>query len=123
MKNIKLERTQSLLKELIPMALANLNDTRLNSLNVVEVKCSKGKYSAQVFLESSFLTTHEQAEILNQLKKARNLIKEYCLEETGWFRCPDFQFFFDDSLERENRLDKIFHAIALEKEKRNNNVN
>lgn len=123
MKNIKLERTQSLLKELLPSALANLNDTRLNSLNVLEVKCSKGKYSAQVFLESSFFTKEEQKAILNQLKKARNLIKEYCLEETGWFRCPDFQFSFDDSLERENRLDRIFHTLALEKQKRSDNAN
>ena len=60
MKNIKLERTQSLLKELIPTALANLNDTRLNALNVIEVKCSRGKYSAQVFLDSSSLDKQEQ---------------------------------------------------------------
>lgn len=123
MKNIKLERTQSLLKELIPTALANLNDTRLNALNVIEVKCSRGKYSAQVFLGSSSLDKQEQKEILNQLKKAKNLIKEYCLEETGWFRCPDFQFFFDESLEIENKLDKIFRTIEQEKQKRNIDAN
>ena len=118
MKNIKLERTQSLLKELIPTALANLNDTRLNALNVIEVKCSRGKYSAQVCLDSASLDKQEQKEILNQLKKAKNLIKEYCLEETGWFRCPDFQFFFDESLEIENKLDKIFRTIEQEKQKK-----
>ena len=123
MKNIKLERTQSLLKELIPTALANLNDTRLNALNVIEVKCSRGKYSAQVFLDCSSLDKQEQKEILNQLKKAKNLIKEYCLEETGWFRCPDFQFFFDESLEIENKLDKIFRTIEQEKQKRNIDAN
>ena len=123
MKNIKLERTQSLLKELIPTALANLNDTRLNALNVIEVKCSRGKYSAQVFFFFSSLDKQEQKEILNQLKKAKNLIKEYCLEETGWFRCPDFQFFFDESLEIENKLDKIFRTIEQEKQKRNIDAN
>lgn len=123
MKNIKLERTQSLLKELIPTALANLNDTRLNALNVIEVKCSRGKYSAQVFLDSASLDKQEQKEILHQLKKAKNLIKEYCLEETGWFRCPDFQFFFDESLEIENKLDKIFRTIEQEKQKRNIDAN
>ena len=65
----------------------------------------------------------EQKEILNQLKKAKNLIKEYCLEETGWFRCPDFQFFFDESLEIENKLDKIFRTIEQEKQKRNIDAN
>ena len=64
MKNIKLERTQSLLKELIPSALANLKDTRLNHLNVIDVKCSKGKYFAQVFLDPSCMTQEERKIII-----------------------------------------------------------
>lgn len=117
MKNIKLERIQSLLKELIISALANLEDTRLNNLNVLEVKCSQGKYFAQVFLDPSFMTQDEKRVILHQLKKAKSLIREYCLEESGWFRCPDFNFVFDDSLEKEKRLDKIFKVLQVEKMK------
>lgn len=118
MKNIKLERTQSLLRELIPSALANLNDTRLNSLGVVSVKCSKGKYFAQVFLDAPFATPQEKKEILTQLKKAKNLIKEYCLEESGWFRCPDFEFIIDESLEQENKLEAIFETIKKQREEK-----
>ena len=116
MKNIKKERTQSLLKELLPCALANLSDTRLNSLNVVDVKCSQGKYFAEVFLDASYLDAKEKKAIQSQLKKANGLIKEYCLEETGWYRCPDFKFIFDESLEAESRLDAIFHKLEKEKE-------
>ena len=39
MQDVKLARTQSLLKEILPSALANLSDTRLNALNVVDVRC------------------------------------------------------------------------------------
>ncbi|EEO26375.1 30S ribosome-binding factor RbfA [Helicobacter winghamensis] len=113
---LKQARTQSLLKEILPSALANLSDTRLNALNVVDVRCSRGKYFAEVFLNAPFATEKEKAEILKQLKKAHSLIKAFCLEETGWFRCPDFKFIFDGSLEQENRLDQIFEALQKERE-------
>ncbi|MBD5166080.1 30S ribosome-binding factor RbfA [Helicobacter sp.] len=116
MQDIKLARTQSLLKEILPSALANLKDTRLNSLNIVDVKCSRGKYSAEVFLNAPFANEQEKREILTQLKKAHGIIKEYCLEETGWFRCPNFKFSFDMTLEQENRLDAIFQTIQKERE-------
>ncbi|TLD89151.1 30S ribosome-binding factor RbfA [Helicobacter sp. MIT 05-5294] len=116
MQDIKLARTQSLLKEILPSALANLSDTRLNSLNVVDVKCSRGKYSAEVSLNAPFATKKEKTEILSQLKKAHGILKEYCLEETGWFRCPDFKFSFDETLEQENRLDRIFDTLQKERE-------
>lgn len=116
MQDIKLARTQSLLKEILPSALANLKDTRLNSLNIVDVKCSRGKYSAEVFLNAPFANEQEKKEILMQLKKAHGILKEYCLEETGWFRCPNFKFSFDRTLEQENRLDEIFETIHKERE-------
>ena len=116
MQNIKLARVESLLREILPSALANLSDTCLNTLNVVEVRCSRGKYSAEVFLDAPFASEVEKKEILKQLKKAHSLIKEYCLEETGWFRCPDFKFVFDRSLEKENRLDAILESLQKERE-------
>ncbi len=116
MQNIRLARAESLLKEILPSALANLNDTRLNALNIVAVKCSRGKYSAEVFLSAPFATESEKAQILKQLKKAHRILKEYCLEETGWFRCPDFKFHFDTQLESENRLDEIFQILQKERE-------
>lgn len=120
MNNIKRERTQSLLRELIPCALANLNDTRLNALNVIAVKCSQGKYFAEVFLDAPYATPQEKDKLLAQLKKAQNIIKEYCLKETGWFRCPDFKFVFDQSLEQENRLDEIFKYLEQERQNKQN---
>lgn len=113
MKSIKLQRTESLLKEIVGIALSQLNDTRLSSLNVVDVQCSKGKYNAQVFLSADY-DEKEQREILQQLKKANGIIKEYCLEETGWFRCPDFKFIFDNTLEQQNKLESIFQQIKSE---------
>ena len=47
---IKLKRTESILAELIPEALSQLNDDRLHSLDIVEVKCSRGRSDAKVYI-------------------------------------------------------------------------
>lgn len=78
MKNIKLERIQSLLKELIPSALANLEDTRLNNLSVLEVKCSRGKYFAQVF-RSFFYHTRGKKSYSSPAKKSKKYYQRILL--------------------------------------------
>ena len=75
--DVKLARIQSLLKEILPSALASLSDTRLNALDVVDVRCSRGKYSAEVFLSAPFADNKEKVEILRQLKKAVGLAAEF----------------------------------------------
>ncbi len=59
-EEIKRKRTEARLQELIPEALASMNDSRINSLNVTEVICSRGRYDAKVYLDKSFLTQDEQ---------------------------------------------------------------
>ncbi len=50
MKSINLQRTESLLMELVPEALSTLSDSRINSLAVTGVDCKNGKYDAKVIL-------------------------------------------------------------------------
>lgn len=114
-KSVKLQRTESLLKEVIPEALSTLSDTRLNSLGVVEVDCSKGKYHAEVYLDAPFATPEEKREILRQLRLAEGTIRDHCLSATGWFKCPRFHFNFDDSTDKANRLDAIFEQLKKER--------
>jgi ribosome-binding factor A len=52
-KSINLQRTQSLLMELIPEALSELSDSRINSLAITEVDCKNGKYDARVYFDGS----------------------------------------------------------------------
>ena len=112
--NIKLQRTESLLKELVPEALSSLGDTRINNLTVVDVKCSRGKYDAVVFLDKSFMTKKEQDEAIGLLKKASNSIQRYVLESEGWFRSPKLSFKFDDMIEKQNHMDRLFKKIESE---------
>lgn len=116
-KSIHLQRTQSVLREMLQEAIAGLSDTRLNSVGVVEVICSKGKYNADVYIHPDFYDQQEQREILKGLRKAEGILREYILSVSGWYKCPKLNFCFDDTLTKTKTLDEIFNQIAQEKDK------
>ena len=111
---IKRKRTESLLKELIPEALATLADERLHGVDIVDVHCSRGRSDAKVYLDPQLYAENEQRALIRQLDKARPLIEEYCMREQGWFRSPKLTFVFDDTLERSNAIEALFAKIAKE---------
>jgi ribosome-binding factor A len=110
-KSINLQRTESLLKELIPEALAQLSDFRINSLAITDVDCKNGKYDAKVYFDANDLDKAELKEVNMLLGKASSLIKSYCLNATGWYKCPDFKFFKDDIQEKSARIEDLFAQI------------
>ncbi|GAA7257846.1 30S ribosome-binding factor RbfA [Helicobacter pylori] len=116
MSGIKLQRSQSLLLELVTEALSMLSNPALNSLSITQVICSRGKYNAEVFVEGSDFSAEEKVLILKELKKAEGILREHILSSSGWFKCPKLNFKFDDSLKSVNSLDKIFAQITQERE-------
>lgn len=112
---VKRLRTQSLLKEMLGEALANLSDPLLAGLLVVDVELKKGKYDAFVYLDKLMYDEKEQEFIINKLKKANPTIKDYVVNASGWFRSPHFHFVFDDNLEKINKIEALFAQIAKEK--------
>jgi len=115
---IKLKRTESILQELIPEAFGSLNDTRLHNLDVLEVKCSRGKSDAKVYIDPSNYSESEKKEYLQTLKKARPIIESYCLKDQGWYRCPKFTFEFDTHLQQTQNIEELFRKISKEKEEK-----
>ncbi|MCF6172783.1 MAG: 30S ribosome-binding factor RbfA [Campylobacteraceae bacterium] len=113
-KSIKIQRTQSVLRQLLPEAFATLNDAKLQNLCVVDVNCSRGKYDAEVYLDKMAFDDEEKQYILSHLRKVNRHLQNYCLEAEGWFRCPNFYFKFDTSLEEMNNMDKLFQKIEKE---------
>lgn len=111
---IKLKRTESVLKELIPEAISQLADERLREIDVIDVHCSKGRSDAKVYLDPHDYTPQERSAYVRQLEKARPLIEEYCMREQGWFRSPKLTFVFDDTLERSKNIEALFAQIAKE---------
>jgi len=113
-KSIKLQRVESVLKELVPEAISTLSDERINNIPVIEVECSRGKYDANVYLDPAFVDEEEEHYIIKQLQKASGYIENYCKQAEGWYRCPKFHFKFDHSLQKQNKLDNLFKQIEKE---------
>ncbi len=113
---IKTLRMQSVLKELIPEALASLEDEVLRNLCITDVECKKGRYDAFVFVDKAFFNAHEQGLILAKLERAAGALQSFCASEQGWFRCPKFHFKFDERLEYQNHIDELFEKIKNERE-------
>ncbi len=109
---IKLKRTESILLQLIPEALSSLNDKRLHELSIIEVKCSRGKSDAKVYIDPSLFTEEEKRAYLKLLRKARPIIEDFCLKDQGWFRCPKFAFEFDEQLKKSQNIEDLFKRIA-----------
>ena len=111
-KSINLQRTQSLLEELIPEALSSLNDNRITSLTITEVDCKSGKYDARVYFDASDFDKAELKEIRISLRKASGAIKSYILGATSWYKCPDFTFLVDNMMEKRARMEDLFSQIS-----------
>jgi len=114
-EEIKRKRTESVLREIIPEALATLDDSRINSLLVTDVVCSKGRSDAKVYLDKSFLTEQEQREALKQLRAVAGYIQNHCKQSEGWFKAPRFTFQFDEQFEKQSRMEELFRQIAKRK--------
>ncbi|UFH58871.1 30S ribosome-binding factor RbfA [Sulfurovum mangrovi] len=114
-EEIKRHRVESVLKEVIPEALATLDDERINALLVTEVVCSKGRSDAKVYLDKSFLNEKEQNEALRQLRSVAGYIQNHCKQSEGWFKAPRLTFEFDEQLEKQQRMEELFAQISTKK--------
>lgn len=113
-KSIQIQRTESILKELIPEALSSLDDEHIRSLVVTEVDCKRGKYDADVYLDQSFIEDDEKPYIIKHLNKTKKYIQNYCLQAEGWFKCPTLHYKFDEQLEKQKKMDDLFAKIESE---------
>lgn len=102
--------------ELIPEALSSLKDSRINSLLVTAVDCKNGKYDAIVYYDGSDYTKKEHKILNDLLNRANGHLKSYCLNSTGWYKCPNFKFQADDDLEHSLKMESLFTQIKSKKE-------
>jgi ribosome-binding factor A len=116
-KSVNLQRTESLLLELIPEALSSLNDSRIKSLTITDVDCKNGKYDAKVYYDGSDYSENELKDIRVCLVKANGRLKSYILNATSWYKCPDFNFLVDDMVDKRAKMEDLFLQISQESKK------
>lgn len=109
---IKIKRTESLLLELIPEALGGLNDKRLHVLDIIDIKCSRGRSDAKVYINPAEYTEQEKRDYLKLLRNARPIVETFCMKDQGWYRSPKLTFEFDEQLKKSQKLDELFKQIA-----------
>ncbi len=109
---IKQKRTESLLLELIPEAISSLKDVRIHEVDVVAVVCSKGRSDAKVYLDPHDYSEKEQNTFLKLLRGARPIIEAHCMQDQGWYRCPNLTFEFDTHFDRVSKVEDLFKQIA-----------
>lgn len=114
-EEIKRHRVESILKEVIPEALATLDDEMINGLLVTEVVCSKGRSDAKVYLDKSYLDNKEQGEALRKLRSVAGYIQNHCKQSEGWYKAPKLTFEFDEQLEKQQRIEELFSKISKKK--------
>ncbi len=112
---IKKKRTESLLLELIPEAISSLKDARIHEVDVVEVVVSKGRSDAKVFLDPHSYTEKERNALLKLLRGAKPIIEAHCMQDQGWYRCPNLTFEFDTHFEHVSKMEDLFKQISKER--------
>lgn len=112
---IKHQRMQSRLREVIAEAISTLNDERLAGLVVLDVKVSKGKYDAEVYLDGSDFSNDDKQRLEALLKKSSGYIQKFCLASDDWFKIPKLHFKFDDAFSTISRMDELFDKISQRK--------
>ncbi len=101
--------------ELIPEALSTLSDDRICSIPITCVDCKNGKYDATVYFDGSDFRENEIPKVISSLTKASGRIKSYVLSATGWYKCPNFKFVNDTSLESSRHIEELFRKIEKSK--------
>jgi ribosome-binding factor A len=110
-KNIRTLRAESVLGELVSEAVGTLGNDELNGLTVVKVECSRGLSDATVYIVDDGFSESQKQRILSGLKKSSSYIARYCTSSDAMAKMPKLTYKFDDSLEREERLEKILGGI------------
>jgi ribosome-binding factor A len=110
-KNVRTLRAESTFTELVSEAIGMLGNEMLNSLSVMKVECSKGLSDATVYIMDENFSDSEKQKIVSGLKKSASYISRYCTSTDAVSKMPKLSFRFDDSLEKEERLEKILGGI------------
>jgi ribosome-binding factor A len=104
------KKLEAFLKERVQVAIDSLSEEIYRDIEITRVDCSNGKYDAKVY----FLSTEDSKKILKKLRVASSTIKMNVLASTSWYRCPNFEFRYDEKFQKIEEVEKLFKQLEKE---------
>lgn len=108
---VKLQRAESALFESVGAAFASLSDPELSALTVIEVKLSRGKKDAHIYIDGADIAADQRARLTAKLKKASGFISKFITALEGWYKSPVLHFVFDDRISASTHIEELFKKI------------
>jgi ribosome-binding factor A len=109
-------RVGELLREILAsVLLERVSDPRLQELTITEVEMSPDLKMARIYYAVRQGTKPE--ELMMALDKAMGFIKQEVAREHILRTMPEFHFLPDESLEKAERLERLFASLDKDKEK------
>ncbi len=117
MVKVKQERLkESILREITNIIQFELKDPTIGFVTITDVEVSNDNSYATAYV--SFLGKKERNEAgLKALNKGKGFIRSELARRLTTRRVPEILFKLDDTLERAEKLNKIFHKIETEENK------
>jgi len=98
--------------ELVPEAISTLKDIKIHEVDVIDIKCSRGRSDAKVYLDPHSYSEKERNAYLKILRMTKSLIEAHCMQDQGWYRCPNLTFEFDEHFAKVSKIEDLFKQIA-----------
>jgi len=120
MMSHRIERVNHLFRREISELLKNhVKDPRLGTMiTVTEVVTSRDLKYARVFV-SGICNGEEQKEVLKGLSSAAGFIRKELMDSLEMRHIPEFNFQWDDSIERGEHLVQLMERVERERAKEN----
>lgn len=108
---------EAYMKELSQIILYNMRDPRLSGVYLTQVGFTPDLRLAKIYFNAAGGRVRE-AEILEGFESSKGFLRRELSDRVEMKFSPDLKFFYDESAEEKERIDRLF--FELEKQKHEN---
>lgn len=111
--SIKQDRVAGRIREILSLLLLReVADPRLHDVTVTDVKIDTELSDAKIYV-NALGDESRRAEVLNGLKRANSYLRREVAQRLQVRSAPVLHFFWDEGLERSERVQRIFRELVI----------